>query len=252
MRCVIKISSQLTTRVAEYAKIIIWAMEQGHLVVSVVGGSVREGLQVLRLSDTPLDQQVAAGVGQIRMMQCWGRACRRSGVEAAQLLFTHDDVLVGPNNIREVIERCWELRNPRVALFANANDVVLDREARLTAKVSENAMGAAILARRLEADKLFLLGLVPGVFTTDPSVDPSAELIREVTELDPAFAEQFSDESQDGSFGGMRKTVEACIFAASAGSEVYVACGRPAGNLRRLFQGEEIGTVFRPNAARRP
>lgn len=244
-RCVIKLSSQLTVRrVWPYVRIITEAMRQGDQLLVVAGGAVKRGSRMLGFGElTTLQKQAAAGIGQPKMMESWTKSGREFGMHVAQLQYTHHDILNPENNIRQVIEQYFEWG---VICIANANDVAIDEETRLTAKVSENSALARLLAETIEADTLILLGVQSGVYTVDPELDPSAQLIREVTDLSDSFLEQFSDEAAEGSFGGMKTNAANCLQAARAGIKVIVTKGVPPNNLRLILNGQEMGTVFRP------
>ena len=247
MRMVIKLSSQLVaTQVWRYCRIIADAIKNGCEIVVVSGGAVKRGMETLHITNlSTLDQQAASGIGQVELMKVWSKSARKYGLYTAQIQYTHHDLLDPNSNISAVIQRYFDWG--RVLPVANGNDVAIDEEARLTSKVSENSGLAQLLARRINADLLVLLGLQKGIYTTDPRIDHDAQLIREVTDLSDGFLDQFSDSTpENGSFGGIKTNVENCLIAARAGIKVIVASGRPPQNLRRILEGKELGTVFRP------
>lgn len=246
MKIVVKLSSQLTVKsVWPYAKIIAEAMDCGNRFVVVSGGAVKRGLKLRGLENpTVLQQQAAAGLGQIGMMGGWLKSALQGHYQVAQLQYTHRD-LEDPNcNADQVIAEYFEWGD--VLPIVNANDVAIDEETRLTAQVSENSALASLLARKIGADKLIMLGLREGIYTDDPETCPDACLISEVTDLSDDFVNRFSDKATEGSFGGAKTNVASCVLAARAGIPVTVASGLEPNNLRRILSGEKIGTFFRP------
>ncbi len=247
MRIVIKVSSQLVaTQVWRYCQIIADAINNGCEIVVVSGGAVKRGMGALQITNSStLDQQAASGIGQVELMKVWSKSAKKSNLHVAQLQYTHHDLLDSASNISAVIQRYFDWG--QILPIANGNDVAIDEETRLTSRVSENSALAQLLANRINADLLVILGLQKGVYTSDPRLDRHAELIREVTDLSDAFLDQFSDSTpESGSFGGIKTNVENCLIAARAGIKVIVASGRPPSNLGRILNGEEIGTIFRP------
>lgn len=247
MRVVIKLSSQLVAaRVWPYARIIIEAIKEGHEIIVVSGGAVKQGKQLLGLANPDtLEMQAASGIGQIGMMDDWASYARRNGFHTAQLLYTHHDLLDPACNAQDVIKCYFSWQ--RVLCVANGNDVAIDEETRLTAQISENSALARLLAQLINADLLVMLGLQKGVYTQDPRKNPGAQLIRGVTDLSDNFLKLFPEcAPESGSFGGMRTNVDNCLQAARSGIRVVVASGLPPRNLRRILSGEKIGTTFVP------
>lgn len=246
MKFVVKISSQLTTKgIWAFVDIFSEAMKRGDNVVVVAGGAVKSGSEMIGLNNpSVLQKQAAAGIGQTKMIANWQMSAYVFGLCVAQLLYTHRDILDPNCNIEEVINEYFAWGD--ILTIANGNDVVIDEETRLTALVSENSGLASLLAQRIKADKLVMLGVQEGIYTADPKLDPKAKLIREVTDLSDSFIEKFSDEAAEGSFGGAKTNVDSCVKAARAGIEVVVASGIDANNLRRILNGQKIGTFFQP------
>ena len=243
---VVKISSQLTRNIQPYASAIIEAMRRDDGVVAVSGGAIWRGLDLLGLSmatATTLEMQAVAGIGQIELMKQWQGCCGETRV--AQFLYTHHDFDDPANNIPEVINQAIGMGMLPVA---NSPDTVTSQETRLTAKVSENSGVASRLSVVIEADTLAMLGTQPYIYTADPRKNHDARPIHEVIDLSDVFLEQFpKEEAQDGSFGGIRANVEACLYAARRGVKVVVASGLNLKNLPRILRGEEVvGTVFQP------
>lgn len=245
---VVKLSSQFDN-IMPLAKVIAGAMRCGKRIVVVAGGAVKRGLSLHGLTTitaTTLQMQAAAGVGQLMMMSAWTDCLGELGIWVAQLQLTHHVLDDPTNNIAQVIEQILDWGQLPVA---NGLDTVTNEETVQTGKISENSGIASRLAVLIKAETLALLGMQPCIFTSNPVDDPAAKPIREVTDPSDAFLDQFPEENaQNGSFGGNRRNVESCLYAARRGVKVFVAQATRE-NLEQILGGDEVGTIFRPNGS---
>src|SRR6185436_7166430 len=98
---------------------------------------------------------------------------------------------------------------------------------------------------KVEADLLVILSDVDGLYTGNPTTDPTAKLVPMVAEITPQV-EALADGGGARGRGGMATKLAAAKIATTSGGLAVVANGRTPGVLDRLFRGEEIGTVFLP------
>ena len=224
----------------------------GDEVVIVSSGAVAEGMNRMGWSQRPNGLhglQAAAAIGQMGLVQAWESCFQRRGLHTAQVLLTHDDL----SNRQRYLNARSTLRalvGFGVVPVVNENDAVANEELRF----GDNDSLAALVANLIEADLLVLLTDQQGLYDADPRTNPAARLVSH------ALAGDMSLETMAGSGGrfgqgGMQTKLRAAGLAARSGAATVIAHGREPDVLKRLKQGEEIGTLLtssqRPEAARK-
>ena len=141
-------------------------------VVLVSSGAIRLGRTYLKLPPGPLkleESQAAAATGQIQLAHAYQAALARHGITVAQLLLTRDDSEERRRylNARQTMATLLGLRAVPVI---NENDTVATAEI----KFGDNDRLGARVASMIGADRLVLLSDVDGLYTADPTRDPSA------------------------------------------------------------------------------
>jgi glutamate 5-kinase len=132
--------------------------------------------------------------------------------------------------------------------IVNENDAVAVEEL-AESRIGENDTLAALTANLVDADLLALLMTEEGLYTADPKLEPSAALVSRVERID-ASVEAYAGGSAYQGTGGMVTKLRAARLATTGGTDVVMASGREPDVLRRLIQGEAVGTFF-PAAADR-
>ena len=223
----------------------------GCQMLLVSSGAVAAGRHVLDVTEAGPDlpeRQVLAAIGQGRLINAYEQLFGWHDVLVAQALLTGKDLgeREGYLNIRNTL---FGLIERRVVPIINENDVVAVDE--LGGKVfGDNDMLSAMVANIVDADLLIMLGELGGLYTSDPNLDPDADLIPEV----PSVTEEI--ESLGGpSFGGrgrggMSTKLDAAKLATASGVDVVMANGRISDVIQRLLQGESIGTHFPTGATK--
>ena len=208
---------------------------RGTRVIIVSSGAIAVGRTHLKLpaGDLPLEQkQAAAATGQIRLAHAWQEALAAQDVTVAQILLTLSDTEERRRhlNARATIET---LLNLRAVPVINENDTVATEEIRY----GDNDRLAARVAQMISADTLVLLSDVDGLYTADPRTDPSAELLKEVSELTPEIEAMAGAAPTGYSSGGMVTKLEAAKIAVAAGCAMAITDGKPPDALSRLENG---------------
>ena len=106
---------------------------------------------------------------------------------------------------------------------------------------------SALMASKIEADLLIILTDVDGLYSADPRHDPNARLITEVSDIDPILEELADKTSSDPSKlgrGGIQTKLAAAKIATQSGCATIVAAGKLPSILTRLFNSEQLGTLF--------
>jgi glutamate 5-kinase len=133
-----------------------------------------------------------------------------------------------------------------VIAIINENDTVVTEEIRF----GDNDTLAALVANLIEAEMLVILTDQQGMYDSDPRQNAAAKLISE-TVVNAAELDGMAGES--GGLlgrGGMQTKVRAARLAGRSGCATLIAAGREPDVLNRLFQGEQIGTLFIPDKER--
>lgn len=252
-RWVVKVGSSLVTadgRGVDHAAIANWTTQiahlrrSGHDVVWVSSGAVAEGMAVLGLPSRPAELQnlqATAAIGQMHLMRAYQDAFEKHGLQAAQILLTHEDVA---NRTRYLNARATlrALLGYGVVPVVNENDTVATDEIRF----GDNDTLGALTCNLLEADVLVILTDQHGLYDADPRNNPHARLIPEGDSNDPRFMDMASAGRGMLGRGGMRTKIKAAQWAARSGAATLIAHGREPDVLPRLAAGENLGTLLKP------
>jgi glutamate 5-kinase len=259
--------------------------KRGLEVLLVSSGAVGMGMRALGLRERPRSlglRQACAAVGQGHLMHVYTGAFSERGVTAAQVLLTQEDL--GDRDralcLRTTLMRLLELGTIPIL---NENDSVSVRELVEHRRLAGAGAGAgageapggspaagangeggeggetlgfgdndglsARVAVVLDADALILLTNVDGVYTANPSLDPTATRLPELPLVDDEAIGRAAGTSPGGT-GGMLSKLEAARLATAEGTTVVIANGGEPGVVERILAGEDVGTLV-PAAARR-
>jgi len=220
---------------------------QGVEVVIVTSGAIAAGREKLGLTKKAKGvalKQVLASVGQGRLMNIYERLFEQHQITVGQALLTKS-VLVdraGYLNTRNTLLASLEMG---VIPIINENDVVAVDEIR-EARFGDNDNLSAMVANLIDADLLFILTDIDGLFTADPNRDSSAKLIPLVEKIDDKIESLMSGSTSGLGTGGMVTKIEAARLATASGVTVVIANGSEKDVLLRAARGETIGTRFLP------
>ncbi|MEN8892079.1 MAG: glutamate 5-kinase, partial [Planktotalea arctica] len=230
-RVVIKIGSALLVKqgalraawLVGLAEDVAMLRARGVDVVLVSSGSIALGRGALGLPNTALaleQSQAAAAVGQIRLARAYEEALAPHGITAAQVLVTLEDSADRRRylNSRATMEQLLSLG---AVPIVNENDTVATDEIRF----GDNDRLAAQVAVTIGADRLILLSDVDGLYTANPSIDPSATRFDMVDAITPAIEAMAGDPTSSLSKGGMKTKVMAAKTATSAGCAMAITEG---------------------------
>jgi glutamate 5-kinase len=124
----------------------------------------------------------------------------------------------------------------------NENDTVSVEELRF----GDNDTLGAMITNLIEADIFVCLTDVEGLFTGNPSVDPSAEKVQTVVRVNRKVEDMAGNVMSALGTGGMQSKIKAAKIVATGGGCSFIGPGRQGDVLERLFAGEQIGTFFLP------
>jgi glutamate 5-kinase len=107
------------------------------------------------------------------------------------------------------------------------------------------------VANLVAADLLILLTDQKGLFTADPRFHPGAQLISTVEQIDDALLALAKGSSTHLGTGGMITKLEAAQLAMQSGTSTVIASSSIPEVLKKIINGEAIGTFFRPHTSSR-
>lgn len=253
-RWVVKIGSALLTNEGQglnQAGISAWVEQiaalrrQGIEVVLVSSGAVAEGMSRLGWHQRPRalhEQQAAAAVGQMGLVQAYESGFQRFGLHTAQVLLTHDD-LTNRHRYLNARSALRTLIGLGVVPVVNENDTVVTDEIRF----GDNDTLGALVANLIEADLLVILTDQQGLCDKDPRQHADARLIHETPANAPELEVMASARGGALGRGGMLTKVRAARRAARSGTATVIAAGREERVLQRIAAGEQLGTLFVPD-----
>ncbi|MFH2093622.1 MAG: glutamate 5-kinase [Pseudomonadota bacterium] len=217
-------------------------MDQGIEVILVSSGSIAAGLRKMGMAQRPKEvpmRQAIASIGQSGLMNAYEKAFDRYHKKVGQILLTGDDL---NNRIRYLNARnCLHmLMDWKVVPVINENDTVMVDEI----KLGDNDNLAAMITLLMDADFLFILTDIDGLYDKDPRTHDDARLISKVSHFERQIEEYASHIPGTLGTGGMLSKIKAAQKVTSAGIPMIVARGNRPGILLELFEGREQGTYF--------
>lgn len=238
-------------RVFSFIEDISNLVHAGKEVIVITSGAVGLGKKRLGLDSTEGTalKQACAAIGQSKLMSIYESGFDTYGLVAAQILLTEDDFSIRTRylSLRTTLNKLLELR---VIPIINQNDTVstidiAPRYTKMQVCFSDNDKLSALVASELDADLLIILSDVNGLYDKNPKNNPDAKIIREVPEVTDEICALGTDASEGGR-GGMRTKLEAARLVTRFGGKVLIANGKVPFIIKKIFNGEDYGTMFLP------
>lgn len=252
-RVVVKVGSAVLTTAQGLNQSIIKSLveqlvnmrRQGRQVILVTSGAVANGRAKAGLGPAALtipQKQAAAALGQPGLMQAYETAFDGHGIKVAQVLLTGDDLRLRQRfeNARNTL---FTLLDWGVVPIVNENDTVATQEI----KLGDNDNLAAIMINLVNADLMIALTNVDGLLDDDPRMNPAAQRIPLVSQVDAVLLKAAGDQPNNVGAGGILSKIRAADKAARCGAYTVVANGGSAGILDQIMAGQDAGTLFLPN-----
>ncbi len=250
-RIVIKIGTSVLTggtrnldqpRIIQLVSSCAYLYHQGYEIILVSSGAIAAGKQRLgfpELPNTMANKQMLAAVGQSRLMQVWEQLFSIYSLQTGQILLTRGDIESRSRylNARDTLDALLE---HGVIPIINENDAIATEEI----KLGDNDNLSALVTMLADADILILLTDQPGLFTSDPRLNPEAQLIAEVNNIDEIADIEVGHSGSGLGVGGMVTKLKAADYARRSGADVVIAAGTMPNVVTRIVQGEAVGTRF--------
>lgn len=229
-------------RMAELVRQIAALRASGTEVVLVTSGAIAAGMAAMGMKRRPAnmpDLQMAAAVGQLRLMAAYDRLFGRRGCRIGQILLTHDDLKHRTRHLNARTTMLTMLRRGVVPIV-NENDVVAVDEI----KFGDNDQLASLATLLVEADGLILLSTVDGLM--EESATGEERRIPVVHGITRDILGLARGKGSELSTGGMLSKLQSAAVVVAAGVPVVIANGRRNGELLRVCAGEDAGTLVVP------
>lgn len=226
-------------------KIISDYQNAGKKMILVSSGAISVGMGKLGMRERPRStskKQALASVGQCELMFMYDKLFGEYNRTVAQVLLTAD-VTKDRESIKNVENTFNELIEMDIIPVVNENDTVSVYELEGN-KFGDNDTLSAIVATIVKADALVILTDVDGLYTGNPKKDPSAVRIPVVKEITKEIEELAGGAGSSRGTGGMETKIKASKIATKEGINCYIIDGENQNELYKLFDGEEVGTVF--------
>ena len=238
-------------RVFSFIENMAALVKQGKEVILITSGAVGMGKKRLGLESTEgmAMKQACAAIGQGKLMSVYENGFDAYGLVAAQILLTEDDFSIRQRylSLRTTLNKLLELGTIPII---NQNDTVstLEISQRYENKLvcfSDNDKLSALVASELDADLLIILSDIEGLYDANPKENPDAKLIKEVPEVTDEILSLAQGVSSGGR-GGMSTKLEAARLVTRFGGKVLIANGKIPYVIKKIFDGEDLGTMFLP------
>ena len=231
-------------RIEALARTLSDLKNAGREIVLVSSGAVSAGVAKSGLGHRPEsleEKQAMASIGQSELMRIYDRFFSDYGHKIGQILMTRDVV---DNPIRRAAaENTFNtLLRMGCIPIVNENDAVSTDE---LVKFGGNDILSAHVANLCHADLLINLSDIDGLYDSDPRKNPDAHLISRVDDIDAIFSFAGGAGTERGT-GGMEAQLTAAKMVTENGITMFIMNGSDPEILYRLFDGEDVGTVFTP------
>lgn len=250
-RIVVKVGSSTLThtqgglnlrRIDRLAMVLSDIKNSNHEVILVSSGAVAAGAAKLSLKKRPQlmkEKQAAASIGQCELMFLYDKMFSQYGQIVSQLLLTKT-VLTNEILRENATNTLSTLLSYGVIPIVNENDsVAVDEIA-----YGDNDTLSAVTASIIQADLLILLSDIDGLFDDDPTMNPQAELISEVRNIDASVTRLAKDSSKEVGTGGMITKLQAAQIAMDNHMDMVIANGNNPDILYDILNGTARCTKF--------
>ncbi len=214
----------------------------GKEIIFVTSGAIAAGIGKMNLKNKPEnipENQALAAIGQGVLMHIYEKFFAEYGLTMGQILLTKDNAT--NEHARE------NSKNSLMALLQmgaipviNENDAVAVDEI----KIGDNDNLSAIVAVMIDAEVLIILTDIDGLYNKNPKVSGDAKILHEVKKIDDAVEKMAGGAGTKLGTGGMFTKIQAAKLTTQNNIPTVIVSGKEIENLRRVLNGEEIGTIF--------
>lgn len=215
--------------------------ERGYAVLLVTSGAVAAGRSIFqfpRKTDTVVQRQVLASLGQVKLISLYKKAFDQEGMLGAQVLVTKEDFKSRHHYLN--MQNCLSaLLGHGIVPIINENDVVSITELMFT----DNDELAGLVSAMMNTSLLIILTNVDGVYDGDPS-QPDAKVIHLYDPKRIRLPEIAAGKKSGFGRGGILTKCQTSEKIAGIGIPVHIANGKTENVVLRILDGEQVGTRF--------
>ena len=212
------------------------AHDTGREMLLVSSGAIAAGLEALGMNtrpDTLPGLQMAAAVGQTRLMSLYSQLFAPKQIIAGQVLLT-DDLLKIDERRTNAKNTLLNLIDHRIVPVINENDTVATEEITF----GDNDLLASLVSTLVRADALILLSTTDGLRDETGARVPFIERVSEdILALDKGANGHLST-------GGMTSKLMSAAKAAETDIPVIIAHGHTPDIIQTILDGEDVGTLI--------
>lgn len=257
-RIVVKVGSSTITHAEtgriDYAKlerlvrILTDLHNQGKEVVLVTSGAIAVGRRAVGMTERPrttAQKQACAAIGQASLMTVYQKLFSEYNQPCAQILLTKFTVshTITMENACNTFRQLFEMG---VIPIVNENDTVSTDELE-DLEIGDNDTLSALVTAMIHGDLLILLSDIDGLYSDDPRNNAEAVFISEVPKLEASFFSMAKGSNSLVGTGGMQTKLFAAEIATASGADMVIANGAEVSNIRKIIDGEQVGTLFYAN-----
>ena len=216
----------------------------GKEVILVSSGAIGVGAEKMGIKAAPRtipDKQALAAIGQGALLHMYEKLFAEYGQIVAQVLLTRDDFTERMRYLNAT-NALLAILAMQVIPIINENDTVVVEEI----KFGDNDTLSALVAGITDADLLIILSDVEGLYDSDPRLNRTAVLQNRVTEITAEMESGAETKGSSFSSGGMATKLKAAEMCMAAGIPVVIANNSIENVVRRIVNGNDIGTLFIP------
>lgn len=231
--------------ISKLAYVLSAIRRQGVQVVLVTSGAIGVGSGRVGLTERPRElakKQALAAVGQAELMKIYQKFFEEYNQMVAQVLLTKDVVSIPSRNLNAK-RTLLKLLDMDIIPIINENDTIATYEI----EFGDNDTLSAIVASLLEADLLVMLSDIDGLYSADPRIETSAEIVHSVLEITPELEKLASGAGSSFSTGGMITKISAAKICLKDGIDCIITSGSDPAIIFDILAGKEVGTHFVAN-----
>ena len=249
-KIVVKIGSNVITqanglpdneRIAHLVDQLAAIKQKGIEVILVSSGAVASGRSLIKVSekqDAIATRQLLAAIGQVKLINTYAGYFDKHQIQCAQVLVTKEDFRDRVHYLN--MKNCMQiLLKNEVIPVVNENDVVSVTELMFT----DNDELAGLIASMMNADALFILSNVNGIYDGDPKLETS-KVIEKVTGTITDLSNFVSTGKSQFGRGGMITKSTISQKVAKLGINVHITNGKNDNVLTDLLANKITHTHF--------
>ncbi|WP_199119834.1 glutamate 5-kinase [Pedobacter sp. ASV28] len=229
------------TRIMHLVSQLSTLKQKGIEIILVSSGAVAAGRSLIKISekqDAVATRQLLAAIGQVKLINTYADYFGQHQIKCAQVLVTKEDFRDRVHYLN--MKNCMNiLLQNNVIPVVNENDVVSVTELMFT----DNDELAGLIASMLNADALFILSNVNGIYDGDPKL-PGSKVIEQVKGTLTDLSSFISTGKSQFGRGGMITKSTIAQKVAKLGINVHITNGKTDHILTDLLAHKVVHTHF--------